>query len=52
VPGLTFAPEDKEKGLGRETQVHRAQDSVIIDLASESRRSLPKSARHPANAGL
>jgi hypothetical protein len=35
VPGLTFAPEDKEKGLGRETQVHRAQDSVITDLAKD-----------------
>jgi hypothetical protein len=32
---LTFAPEDKEKGLGRETQVHRAQHSVIIDLAKD-----------------
>ena len=35
VPGLTFAPEDKEKGLGSETQVHHAQDSVIIDLAKD-----------------
>jgi hypothetical protein len=35
VPTLTFAPEDKEKGLGSETQVHHAQDSVIIDLSKD-----------------
>ena len=35
VPTLTFAPEDKEKGLGSETQVHHAQDSVIIDHAKD-----------------
>ena len=35
VPTLTFAPEDKEKRLGSETQVHHAQDSVIIDLAKD-----------------
>jgi hypothetical protein len=36
VPGLTFAPEDKEKRLGSETQVHHAQDSVFIDLANDT----------------
>ena len=35
VATLTFAPEDKEKGLGSETQVHRAQDSVVIDLSKD-----------------
>ena len=36
VPRLSFAPEDKEKGLCAETRVHQAQDSVIIDLAQIS----------------
>jgi hypothetical protein len=35
VPRLSFAPEDKEKGLCAETRVHQAQDSVIIDLAQD-----------------
>ena len=32
---FNLAPEDKEKGLGSETRVHYAQDSVIIDLAKD-----------------